>query len=105
MSHQPFLLLALDDYLSDPSQDCLARLFDAVNSMDLSPHTVSFRTIGSLRRQCAVSTVTAHQMPFLEALLGVSCFRSLSRSPLALFAILIQYIGRTIVFGLIHALI
>ncbi|KAK2463299.1 hypothetical protein APHAL10511_004954 [Amanita phalloides] len=33
---KPFLLLALDDYFSDPSQDCLARLFDAVNSMDLS---------------------------------------------------------------------
>lgn len=33
---QPFLLMALDDYFSDPSQDCLARLFDAVNSMDLS---------------------------------------------------------------------
>jgi len=33
---EPFLLLALDDYLSDPSQDCLARLFDAVNSIDLS---------------------------------------------------------------------
>lgn len=29
--------MALDDYFSDPSQDCLARLFDAVNSMDLSP--------------------------------------------------------------------
>jgi hypothetical protein len=28
--------MALDDYFSDPSQDCLARLFDAVNSMDLS---------------------------------------------------------------------
>jgi len=35
-SLQPFLLMALDDYFSDPSQDCLARLFDAVNSMDLS---------------------------------------------------------------------
>ncbi|KDR75938.1 hypothetical protein GALMADRAFT_248746 [Galerina marginata CBS 339.88] len=33
---KPFLLLALDDYLSDPSQDCLVRLFDAVNSIDLS---------------------------------------------------------------------
>ncbi|KAF8973314.1 docking domain of Afi1 for Arf3 in vesicle trafficking-domain-containing protein [Flammula alnicola] len=33
---KPFLLLALDDYFSDPSQECLARLFDAVNSMDLS---------------------------------------------------------------------
>ncbi|KAL9711825.1 hypothetical protein Ac2012v2_004898 [Leucoagaricus gongylophorus] len=37
---KPFLLLAIEDYFTDPSQDCLARLFDAVNSMDLSgvPH-------------------------------------------------------------------
>lgn len=28
--------MALDDYFSNPSQDCLSRLFDAVNSMDLS---------------------------------------------------------------------
>lgn len=33
---KPVLLMALDDYFSDPSQDCLARLFDAVNSMDIS---------------------------------------------------------------------
>ncbi|KAJ7049952.1 docking domain of Afi1 for Arf3 in vesicle trafficking-domain-containing protein [Mycena amicta] len=33
---KPVLLMALDDYLANPSQDCLARLFDAVNSMDLS---------------------------------------------------------------------
>lgn len=33
---KPFLLMALDDYFLDPSQDCLARLFDAVNSIDLS---------------------------------------------------------------------
>ena len=33
---QPVLLMALDDYYSNPSQDCLARLFDAINSMDLS---------------------------------------------------------------------
>ncbi|KAF5346342.1 hypothetical protein D9758_011477 [Tetrapyrgos nigripes] len=33
---KPVLLMALDDYLSNPSQDCLARLFDAVNSMDFS---------------------------------------------------------------------
>lgn len=35
---QPVLLMALDDYFLDPSQaqDCLARLFDAVNAMDLS---------------------------------------------------------------------
>ena len=28
--------MALDDYFADPSQDCLAQLFDAINSMDLS---------------------------------------------------------------------
>lgn len=33
---KPILLMALDDYFADPSQECLSRLFDAVNSMDLS---------------------------------------------------------------------
>ncbi|KZT66409.1 spindle pole body interacting protein [Daedalea quercina L-15889] len=33
---KPVLLMALDDYFTNPSQDCLARLFDAVNSMDIS---------------------------------------------------------------------
>ena len=33
---QPVLLLALDDYFAHPSQDCLARLFDAINSMDVT---------------------------------------------------------------------
>ncbi|KAI0656871.1 spindle pole body interacting protein [Cubamyces menziesii] len=33
---KPVLLLALDDYFMNPSQDCLARLFDAVNAMDFS---------------------------------------------------------------------
>ena len=28
--------MALDDYFMNPSQDCLARLFDAVNNMDIS---------------------------------------------------------------------
>lgn len=28
--------MALDDYFNDPSQECLARLFDAVNAMDIS---------------------------------------------------------------------
>lgn len=35
--------MALDDYFTDPSQDCLARLFDAVNSMDLSAAPVLTR--------------------------------------------------------------
>ncbi|KAI0942103.1 hypothetical protein AcV7_002626 [Taiwanofungus camphoratus] len=33
---KPVLLMALDDYFQNPTQDCLARLFDAVNSMDIS---------------------------------------------------------------------
>ncbi|KDQ58432.1 hypothetical protein JAAARDRAFT_193004 [Jaapia argillacea MUCL 33604] len=33
---KPVLLMALDDYFMNPSQECLARLFDAVNSMDIS---------------------------------------------------------------------
>jgi hypothetical protein len=35
--------MALDDYYSDPSQDCLARLFDAVNAMDISAAPVLSR--------------------------------------------------------------
>src|SRR5215472_28624 len=35
--------MALDDYFSDPSQDCLARLFDAVNAMDISSAPVLTR--------------------------------------------------------------
>jgi hypothetical protein len=42
-TEQPVLLMALDDYFSDPSQDCLARLFDAINSMDLSAAPVLSR--------------------------------------------------------------
>lgn len=33
---KPVLLMALDDYFTDPSQECLANLFDAVNAMDIS---------------------------------------------------------------------
>lgn len=40
---QPILLMALDDYFTSPSQDCLARLFDAVNAMDLSAAPVLSR--------------------------------------------------------------
>lgn len=41
---KPVLLLALDDYFSSPSQDCLARLFDAINSMDLSAAPILTRS-------------------------------------------------------------
>lgn len=40
---KPVLLMALDDYYNDPSQDALARLFDAVNSMDISSAPVLSR--------------------------------------------------------------
>lgn len=40
---KPVLLMALDDYYNDPSQDALARLFDAVNSMDISAAPVLSR--------------------------------------------------------------
>lgn len=33
---KPVLLLALDDYFAHPSQECLTRLFDAINSMNIS---------------------------------------------------------------------
>ena len=41
--YQPVLLMALDDYFANPSQDCLARLFDAVNSIDISKAPVLSR--------------------------------------------------------------
>ncbi|KAI6040901.1 docking domain of Afi1 for Arf3 in vesicle trafficking-domain-containing protein [Pisolithus marmoratus] len=40
---KPVLLLALDDYFANPSQDCLARLFDTINSMDISTAPVLTR--------------------------------------------------------------
>lgn len=36
--------MALDDYFAEPSQDCLARLFDAVNAIDLSVAPVLSRS-------------------------------------------------------------
>ena len=35
--------MALDDYFTNPSQDCLARLFDAINSIDISKAPVLTR--------------------------------------------------------------
>ncbi|TCD66558.1 hypothetical protein EIP91_001226 [Steccherinum ochraceum] len=40
---KPVLLMALDDYFMNPSQDCLARLFDAINSIDISKAPVLTR--------------------------------------------------------------
>ncbi|KZS96252.1 spindle pole body interacting protein [Sistotremastrum niveocremeum HHB9708] len=33
---KPVLLMALDDYFSDPTIECLERLYDSINAMDLS---------------------------------------------------------------------
>ncbi|KAK0544318.1 hypothetical protein OC846_006120 [Tilletia horrida] len=33
---RPALLLALDDYFADPGMDCLARLYEAINDLDLT---------------------------------------------------------------------
>lgn len=59
--------MALDDYFSDPSQDCLARLFDAVNSMDLSGAPVLTRNekmvMRSSERKDIFSEKFAHLAP------------------------------------------
>ncbi|KAI0266905.1 spindle pole body interacting protein [Russula aff. rugulosa BPL654] len=41
----------LDDYFSSPSQDCLARLFDAINSMDLSAAPILTQPPQHLKRK------------------------------------------------------
>ncbi|KAK7676155.1 hypothetical protein QCA50_020866 [Cerrena zonata] len=40
---KPVLLMALENYFNDPSQDCLAGLFDAINSIDISKAPVLTR--------------------------------------------------------------
>ncbi|KAJ7141102.1 mesa protein [Mycena epipterygia] len=64
---KPVLLMALDDYFSDPSQDCLARLFDAVNSMNLSGAPILTRNekmvMRSSERKDIFSEKFAHLAP------------------------------------------
>lgn len=68
---QPVLLMALDDYFSDPSQDCLARLFDAVNSMNLSDAPILTRNekmvMRSSERKDIFSEKFAHLAPPLQS--------------------------------------
>ncbi|TFK25718.1 mesa protein [Coprinopsis marcescibilis] len=47
---KPLLLMALDDYFANPSQECLTRLFDAVNALDLSAAPVLTRNEKLLMR-------------------------------------------------------
>ncbi|KAF7332587.1 Protein mesA [Mycena kentingensis (nom. inval.)] len=60
---KPVLLMALDDYLSNPSQDCLARLFDAVNSMDLSGAPILTRNEKMVMRYSDRKDVFAERFP------------------------------------------
>ncbi|KAJ7233911.1 docking domain of Afi1 for Arf3 in vesicle trafficking-domain-containing protein [Mycena rebaudengoi] len=68
---KPVLLMALDDYFSDPSQDCLARLFDAVNSMDLSGAPALTRNekmvMRSSERKDIFAEKFAHLVPPLQS--------------------------------------
>ncbi|KAK6996988.1 protein mesa [Favolaschia claudopus] len=65
---KPVLLMALDDYLSDPSQDCLARLFDAVNSMDLSGAPILTRNEKMVMRSSERKDVFAEKFTHLAHL-------------------------------------
>jgi hypothetical protein len=65
---QSVLLLSLDDYFSSPSQDCLARLFDAINSINLSnapiltyPEKLVMRN--SERKDVFIEKLTSHERP------------------------------------------
>ncbi|EIW78386.1 spindle pole body interacting protein [Coniophora puteana RWD-64-598 SS2] len=49
---KPVLLLALDDYFSNPSQECLSRLFDAINNMDISAAPTLSRAEKLIMRSC-----------------------------------------------------
>ncbi|KAJ7785895.1 stabilization of polarity axis-domain-containing protein [Mycena metata] len=62
---KPVLLMALDDYFSDPSQDCLARLFDAVNSMDLSGAPVLTRNEKMVMRSSERKDIFAERFTHL----------------------------------------
>ncbi|KAG6866777.1 hypothetical protein C0991_011436 [Blastosporella zonata] len=65
---KPFLLMALDDYFSDPSQDCLARLFDAVNAMDLSGAPLLTRQEKIVMRSSERKDIFAEKLASRDAL-------------------------------------
>ena len=55
--------MALDDYFSDPSQECLARLFDAVNAMDISSAPVLTRYEKLVMRVSERKDIFAEKFP------------------------------------------
>ncbi|KAH7922767.1 spindle pole body interacting protein [Leucogyrophana mollusca] len=64
---KPVLLLALDDYFSAPSQDCLARLFDAINSMDIAAAPVLNRYEKLVMRASERKDIFAEKFAFKGA--------------------------------------
>ncbi|GBE83981.1 spindle pole body interacting protein [Sparassis latifolia] len=68
---KPVLVMALDDYFANPSQDCLARLFDAINSMDISMAPVLTRYEKLIMRASERKDVFLDKFDdFLQGLLG-----------------------------------
>ncbi|KIK69427.1 hypothetical protein GYMLUDRAFT_35486 [Collybiopsis luxurians FD-317 M1] len=62
---KPVLLMALDDYLLNPSQDVLARLFDSVNAMDLSAAPVLSRDEKLVMRMSERKDIFAEKHKYL----------------------------------------
>lgn len=63
---KPLLLMALDDYFSNPSQDCLARLFDAVNAIDLSGAPLLSRSEKLIMRASERKDIFAEKIAHLQ---------------------------------------
>ncbi|KAG7439609.1 spindle pole body interacting protein [Guyanagaster necrorhizus] len=78
---KPVLLMALDDYLIDPSQDCLARLFDAVNSMDFSGAPILNRHEKMVMRFSERKDIFAEKFANIKNASSVSFGASGSRNP------------------------
>ncbi|KAJ2918021.1 hypothetical protein MD484_g2386, partial [Candolleomyces efflorescens] len=63
---KPLLLMALDDYFSNPSQDCLARLFDAVNAIDLTGAPILSRPEKLIMRASERKDIFAEKFAYLS---------------------------------------
>ncbi|KAG1753638.1 docking domain of Afi1 for Arf3 in vesicle trafficking-domain-containing protein [Suillus paluster] len=61
---KPVLLLALDDYFANPSQECLARLFDAINSMNISAAPALTRSEKVIMRASERKDIFAEKFSF-----------------------------------------
>jgi hypothetical protein len=59
--------MALDDYFSNPSQDCLARLFDAVNAIDLTGAPILSRPEKMIMRASERKDIFAEKFAHLSS--------------------------------------